>query len=87
MEGLVCYAEQRHIQVAHSRKFFLTCSLEYGMEGTRPQERDKIKGYCVNLGEGQIVEFFMRRINSIVECGGDGKEGIKDDTQVSELGS
>lgn len=29
----------------------------------------------------------MRRINRIVECGGDGKEGIKDDSQVSGLGS
>lgn len=61
--------------------------MEYGMEGMRPQERDKIKGYCINLGEGQILEFFMKRISSIVECGRDGKEGIKDDFPSSELGN
>lgn len=61
-------------------------------------ERNKTTGegqdqsYYVSLGErlsheGQILEFLMRRINTIVECGGDGKGGIQDDSQVSELGN
>ena len=38
-------------QAANLKKAILTCGMEYGSEGTRLQEGDKIKGYCISLGK------------------------------------